>query len=160
MPETNCRLEDSLINLAVLFAWPDGSALGTKTTQQRKVMVGLCLRNLKYWDAEDIICDGSFTVILAKSHCISCGAPHVIRAATCRRMPSLGVSSLDSGRPSGRPPFSRKTAFYRMLAEARRSSHQFSGLSLIKFCGNSRPPFVIATETPGKPGARAELMGS
>ena len=24
MPETNCRLEDSLINLAVLFAWPDG----------------------------------------------------------------------------------------------------------------------------------------
>src|SRR5271170_7158498 len=35
-----------------------------------------------------------------------CAAHHILgNAATCRRMPSLGVSSLDSGRSSERPPF-------------------------------------------------------
>jgi hypothetical protein len=44
MPENELagarRLKDSQFNLAVLFEWPDGSALRMKTTQQRKVMVG------------------------------------------------------------------------------------------------------------------------
>jgi hypothetical protein len=34
-----------------------------------------------------------------------CGAAYVQYAATYRRMPSLGVSSLDSGRSEERPPF-------------------------------------------------------
>ena len=39
------------------------SALGTKTTQQWKVVEDLFLRNTKYFAAADIICDSSFTVI-------------------------------------------------------------------------------------------------
>jgi hypothetical protein len=34
-----------------------------------------------------------------------CGAAYVQYVATYRRMPSLGVSSLDSGRSEERPPF-------------------------------------------------------
>ena len=41
----------------------------------------------------------------AFAHCVSGAAAYVEGAAICRRMPSLGVSSLDSGRSSERPPF-------------------------------------------------------
>src|SRR5277367_3469253 len=60
----------------------------------------------KYHTRADSVHERAFAAPLGFCPLLFCAAHHISRnAATCRRMPSLGVSSLDSGRSSERPPF-------------------------------------------------------
>ena len=60
----------------------------------------------KYHTRADSVHERAFAAPLGFCPLLFCAAQHISRnAATCRRMPSLGVSSLNSGRSSERPPF-------------------------------------------------------
>ena len=60
----------------------------------------------KYHTRADSVHERAFAAPLGFCPLLFCAAHHISRnAATCRRMPSLGVSSLNSGRSSERPPF-------------------------------------------------------
>src|SRR6202167_4361106 len=60
----------------------------------------------KYHTRSDSVHERAFAAPLGFCPLLFCAAHHTSRnAATCRRMPSLGVSSLDSRRSSERPPF-------------------------------------------------------